>query len=115
MENYFQNLWNAICGKPQATQTADPIIDLSLILERAEEEQALKPDGIDGNVDGYDGAIVGITRDGQLVYSIEKMIEICAQDGEMEDIDAIEWLEFNTFCAYVGEKTPLFIHTSTGY
>lgn len=89
--------------------------DLELILERAEEEQALKPDGIDGNVDGYDDAIVGITRDGQLVYSIEKMVEICARDGEMEDLDAIEWLEFNTFCAYVGEKTPLFIYTSTGY
>lgn len=89
--------------------------DLELILERAEEEQALKPNGIDGNVDGYDEAIVGITRDGQLVYSIEKMIEICAKDGEMSDLDAIEWLEYNTFCAYVGEKTPLFIHTSTGY
>jgi hypothetical protein len=89
--------------------------DLALILERAEEEQALKPDGFNGNPDGYDEAIVGITRDGQLVYSIEKMIELCAKDGEMEEMDAIEWLEYNTFCAYVGEKTPLFIYTSTGY
>jgi hypothetical protein len=115
MKNYFEKLWNAICGKPQVIPNADPIIDLSMILERAEEEQALKPDGFDGNPDGYDGAIVGITRDGQLVYSIEKMVDICTQDGEMDDLDAIEWLEFNTFCAYVGEKTPLFIYTSTGY
>jgi len=104
MKMYFKNIWDAICGKTHSTQIADPIIDLDLIL-----------DGFDGNPDGYDRAIVGITRDGQLVYSIEKMIEICAEDGQMDDLDAIEWLEYNTFCAYVGEKTPQYIHTSTGY
>lgn len=115
MKNYFKNLWGAICGTNRSTEIVDPIIDVSLILQRAEEDESLKPDGFDGTPDGYDDAIVGITRDGQLVYSIEKMVEICARDGEMEDLDAIEWLEFNTFCAYVGEKTPLFIYTSTGY
>jgi hypothetical protein len=30
-------------------------------------------------------------------------------DEEMEEIDAIEYLEFNTWNAYVGEKTPIFI------
>ena len=84
------------------------MIDLELILERAEEEQALKPNGFNGDPNGYDDAIVGITREGQLVYSIEKMIELCATQGEMEELDAIEWLEFNTFCAYVGEKTPIW-------
>jgi hypothetical protein len=33
----------------------------------------------------------------------------------MEEIDAIEWLEFNTFGAYLGEKTPIYIYTNTGY
>lgn len=90
--------------------------DIKLILERATEEESLKPTGFDGSIDGYDEAIVGITIDGQLVYSREKMIELCAKQGEMEDIvDAIEWLEFNTFCAYVGEKTPIYIYTGTGY
>lgn len=115
MKNYFKSLWSAICGKPRVNQINDSIIDLSLIMERAMEEESLKPDGFNGDPDGYDDAIVGITRDGQLVYSIEKMIELCAKQGEMEEIDAIEWLEFNTFCAYVGEKTPLYIYTSTGY
>ena len=91
------------------------MIDIKLILERAMEEESLKPNGFDGNVDGYDEAIVGITTEGQLVYSREKMIELCAKQGEMDEMDAIEWLEFNTFCAYVGEKTPLYIYTSTGY
>jgi hypothetical protein len=91
------------------------MIDIQMIMERATEEESLKPHGFDGNVDGYDEAIVGITTEGQLVYSREKMIELCAKQGEMEEIDAIEWLEFNTFCAYVGEKTPIYIYTGTGY
>ncbi len=61
-----------------------------MIMERATEEESLKPHGFDGNVDGYDEAIVGITTEGQLVYSREKMIELCAKQGEMEEIDAIE-------------------------
>ena len=91
------------------------MIDIKLILERAMEEESLKPNGFDGSIDGYDEAIVGITTEGQLVYSREKMVELCAKQGEMEEIDAIEWLEFNTFCAYVGEKTPIYIYTGTGY
>ena len=91
------------------------MIDIELINERATEEESLKPDGFNGDPNGYDEAIVGITSEGQLVYSREKMIELCAKQGEMDEIDAIEWLEYNTFCAYVGEKTPLFIYTCTGY
>lgn len=90
------------------------LINLSAILELAEELGALKPNGFDGNPDGYDEAIVGITDNGQLVYSQEKMIELCILQGEMEEIDAIEFLEFNTFGAYVGEKTPLYIRTCIG-
>lgn len=89
--------------------------DLESILERAEEEESIVIHGFDGRVDGYNEAIVGITRDGQLVYSIEKLIELTAKQGEMDEMDAIEWLEFNTFCAYLGEKTPIYIYTSTGY
>ncbi len=91
------------------------MIDLELILQRAEEENSIIIHGFDGRVDGYNDAIVGITRDGQLVYSIEKLIELCAEQGEMEEIDAIEWLEFNTFGVYLGEKTPIYIYTNTGY
>ncbi len=89
--------------------------DLELILERAVEEDSIIIHGFNGEKYGYNDAIVGITRDGQLVYSIEKLIELCAEQGEMEEIDAIEWLEFNTFGAYLGEKTPIYIYTNTGY
>ena len=87
-------------------------MDLQLILEMAEETLALKPDGIDGNPDGYDGAIVGITDNGQLVYSKERMVELMIEtDSEINEEEAWEGLEYNCFCAYVGEQTPLFVNT----
>ena len=87
-------------------------MDLALILQTAEEVLALKPDGFDGNPDGYDQAILGITDNGQLVYSKEKMVELIQEmDKEMNEEDAWDFLEFNCFCAYVGEQTPIFVNT----
>lgn len=85
--------------------------DLEHILAIAENDGSLKPHGFDGNPDGYDDAIVGITDDGRLVYSQEKMIKLCAVQGNFDEMDAIEWLEFNTFSTYVGSMTPIFINT----
>jgi hypothetical protein len=87
-------------------------MDLELILEMAEECFSLKPNGFDGNEDSYDGAIVGITDNGQLVYSKELMIELLVEmNNEMTTEDALEFLEYNCFNAYVGEKTPIYINT----
>ena len=30
---------------------------------------------------------------------------------EMTEEEAWEWLDYNCFCAYVGEQTPLFVNT----
>jgi hypothetical protein len=100
-------------------------MELALVLQHAEEVLALKPDGFDGNPDGYDQAILGITDNGQLVYSKEKMVELLlemdarsyesAEDkseiDQMTEEDAWEFLEYNCFCAYVGEQTPIFVNT----
>ena len=60
--------------------------------------------------DGFDNAIVGVEPNSmRLVYDRDKMIGILMTDEEMEEIDAIEYLEYNTWNAYVGEKTPIFI------
>ena len=81
------------------------------IFELAADCEALKPIGINGSSDGYDGAVMGISTDGRLVYSVEKMIEILMRDGDMSVDDATEWLEYNTFNAYVGEMTPIWVYT----
>ena len=76
---------------------------LEEIIEMFPEEEFLK-------ADGFDSAIVGVEPNSmRLVYNRDKMIGILMTDEEMEEIDAIEYLEYNTWNAYVGEKTPIFI------
>jgi hypothetical protein len=76
---------------------------LEEIIEMFPEEEFL-------TADGFDGAIVGVEPNSmRLVYDRDKMICILMTDEEMEEIDAIEYLEYNTWNAYVGEKTPIFI------
>ena len=63
--------------------------------------------------DGLDGALIGI---GEIpchspiaVYDRNKCItEMMASEG-WEYEEAVEYLEFNTFCAYVGKHTPIFV------
>ena len=47
----------------------------------------------------------------RLVYDKSKMVQILIESEEMEYSDAIDHLEYNVYCAYVGEKTPIFIET----
>ena len=87
-------------------------MDLELILQTAAECLALKPDLSQKNPDGYDKAILGLTDNGQLVYSKEIMVELLREEvKELSEEDAWEFLEFNTFCAYVGEQTPIYVNT----
>lgn len=62
--------------------------------------------------DGFDDAIVGTAvRPGSgvvVAYDIRKMEKILVRQG-MEVMDAREYLDFNVFPAYVGNKTPTFI------
>jgi hypothetical protein len=87
-------------------------MDLEIILQIAEDNLSLKPDGFDGNKDGYDNAIIGINNNCQLVYSKEIMVDLLMNmDPEMSLEDAWEFLEYNCFNTYVGDKTPIFINT----
>jgi hypothetical protein len=87
-------------------------MDLELILQNAADCLALKPNLSEDNPDGYDKAIVGLSDNGQLVYSKEIMVELLMQDDtELSEEDAWEFLEFNCFCAYVGDQTPIYVNT----
>jgi hypothetical protein len=62
--------------------------------------------------DGYDNAIIGVCigcDSGRVVYDAEKMVDICAEDLKTDHREALEFLEFNTFNAYVGENTPIYL------
>lgn len=58
--------------------------------------------------DGFNEAIIGFEPNmWKVVYSRNKVIEILMKD--MSEEEAIEFAEYNTFNAYVGEKTPLWV------
>ena len=47
----------------------------------------------------YLNAIIGITDDGALCYSYEKMIECLMEEDKMEQEDAMEFINYNTIRA----------------
>lgn len=68
------------------------------------------PDSL--KADGFNKAIIGYAAagplEGRLIYSIEEMIKILRFGGMTEE-EAVEYLEFNTINAWVGEHTPIFM------
>tara|TARA_R110002110_G_scaffold195233_3_gene404591 strand:- start:286 stop:630 length:345 start_codon:yes stop_codon:yes gene_type:complete len=62
--------------------------------------------------DGYDGAIIGVAcghDSGRVVYDGEKMVQILVDENKCTYEEALEYLEFNTFGAHVGEQTPIYV------
>jgi len=69
--------------------------------------------------DGMEAAFVGLAErfemDGHryfAVYSYKKMVEILSED--MDDTDAMEYLEFNTVGLYAGPNTPAIMRDMEG-
>tara|TARA_Y100001938_G_C8038008_1_gene404497 strand:+ start:416 stop:703 length:288 start_codon:yes stop_codon:yes gene_type:complete len=67
--------------------------------------------------DGFDAAIIGYDANAyRVVYDYDKCMEIL-MNGQPEGYDGMtkeeahEFMEFNVVGAYVGDFTPLFIHT----
>lgn len=60
--------------------------------------------------DGCDDAIIGITPEGKVVYSVENLWKVFVEQG-MTMEEAIEWVDFNILCAHVGEFTPIHVYT----
>lgn len=69
----------------------------------------LPPDAVVFDNHAYDNSIIGTTFDGRAIYDFDKMIEELMADEGWSEIEAIDWIEFNTLRAlpYGGEKAPL--------
>lgn len=65
--------------------------------------------------DGFDDAIIGViyTSDcnGHVVYDKEKMKQTLMTGDDMTEDEALEYLEYNVYGAYMGEHTPLYMDT----
>ena len=92
-----------------------------------EQIEELYPDSQMLFADGFDEAIIGVDlnpfggvgrtdeketnihdSDERVVYSVKKMIDILMKNMSYEE--AVEYLDFNTFGAYVGINTPVYCH-----
>lgn len=64
--------------------------------------------------DGFDEALIGVgVRCAQpdiAVYSYEKAVQVLMMQG-LSDTDALEHMEFNVVGGWVGDETPMFVHT----
>jgi len=60
----------------------------------------------------YDDALVGVTEDGRAVYDFNKMVAWLVETQGFEELEAIEWIEYNTIRAlpYYGPDAPLIIY-----
>jgi hypothetical protein len=61
---------------------------------------------------GFDSSIVGYTVGcgcTRVVYDAEIMVQSLVEDG-CDPEEALEYLEFNTFGAYVGEGSPIYVN-----
>lgn len=60
--------------------------------------------------DGLDDAIIGFDQNlWKVVYSRNMCVECLCKEDDMSEEEALEYLEYNTFNAYVGDKTPVWV------
>lgn len=60
----------------------------------------------------YASAFVGISEDNRAIYDYDKMVEFLIEEYDITDIEAIEFIDFNTIRAlpYIGEGAPIIMH-----
>ena len=60
--------------------------------------------------DGFDEALIGHAAgmEPRAVYDYDRCIDVLVEDG-MDREGALEYFEFNTVGAHVGEQTPVFV------
>ena len=60
----------------------------------------------------YDDALIGVTEDGRAVYDFNKMVAWLVETEGFTELEAIEWIEYNTIRAleYAGPDAPIIIY-----
>lgn len=63
--------------------------------------------------DGLDSCIIGMSTDGRAIYSLDSLLNHFQIHEDMSEQDAREHIDYNIVGAYVGEYTPIHMHTFT--
>ena len=79
-------------------------------LTKREQMAEINPEAL--LADGFDNALMGYDATGACaVYDYDKCMTVLIERDEMTYDEAHEFMEFNVVSAYVGDFTPIFIHT----
>lgn len=79
-------------------------------------EQRLLDNGYEGVkflVDfSYDTALIGVTHDNRAVYDYDKMVEWLVETQGWDELEAMEWIDYNTIRAlpYMGADGPIVVY-----
>ena len=60
--------------------------------------------------DGFNDALIGVSSKNIAIYDIDKCIDVLEKQGMSQD-DALDYFYFNVEGSYVGEQTPIYIHS----
>lgn len=66
--------------------------------------------------DGFEAAIIGLDTSSEVfrvIYDRNLMVDILVTNDGMTRSEALEYLEYNVFSAYVGEGTPIYAYSGT--
>lgn len=83
------------------------------------EEQYIEQMLLDAGYEGvtyltnysYDDALIGVSEDGRAVYDYNKMIQWLIDKQGFSELDAVEWVDYNTLRAlpYM-DNAPIIMH-----
>lgn len=64
--------------------------------------------------DGFDDALIGVAFDQKasihrVVYDKSKMVDVLCKRDSMTPVEADEYLDFNTWSAWAGKGTPIYV------
>lgn len=57
----------------------------------------------------FDSAIIGVSHDGLLIYDYDLMVKQFMKDNNCEELDAIEFIDYNTLLAMHGSGMPIIL------
>lgn len=79
--------------------------DVGFIVDSDEIEKAV-------TISGFDDAIVGVTEDYRLVYDYDKMVLCLMLHEDMDEDEAIEYLDHSVLTTYklYGENHPVIVY-----
>lgn len=64
-------------------------------------------------LDGFEEAIIGVVESfgsgPKVLYDRQKIINILIKDSQMDELDALEYYEYNILGLFAGEQTPIFL------